>query len=735
MSKKKKKNVEENLDIKKWMVILVSLFISLVSLFKFGVIGVSLYNFFSWLFGRMGVVFQVQCFILMFYSLIERKSHFKGYPVLSQIFFLLAGILFFSLVQKDVVIDATLINKSFFEYSSMLSESFKPSFHGGVIGSIIVVACQYLFAKEGTYLLMVILLCISIVLLMLYKPLKVSLERLRNVFSIPVNDEVEEPIVKEKEKKASFITFNDNQNKEVKRQEESRVDSKTLKVKEEKNTLIKPTKEELSPVFIESYNHNSEGVVYQLPPISLLDSVEVKASNAVNEEAAKAKAQRLLEVLAQFQIESELIAIHIGPSVTQFEIKPDSNVKVNRIMGIYNNIKMELSARDLRIEAPIPGRNAIGIEIPNVESTSVKMLELVKGIKPQDLSKRLMLALGKDLHGQYVYCELNKMPHLLIAGATGSGKSVCMNSIIISILLRTAPSEVKLLLIDPKKVEFTPYLKIPHLIGPVITDATEANRALKVIIAIMDERYGLMKEFDVKNIASYNEAIKKNKDEKLQPMPYIVVVIDELADLMMVAGKEVEASIIRITQLARAAGIHLVVATQRPSADVITGLIKANIPSRIAFNVASGIDSRTILDSVGAERLLGNGDMLYSPMGSSGMTRLQGAYVTDEEIARITQFCSKQATPMYEDAFIILEGVDNNEATSMVKAEDDPMYDEIKAYVIESQKASTSLLQRRFGIGYNRAARLIDVLESRGIVGPVQGSKPREVYIKRDNND
>ena len=333
--------------------------------------------------------------------------------------------------------------------------------------------------------------------------------------------------------------------------------------------------------------------------------------------------------------------------------------------------------------------------------------------------------------GKGIFCQLDKMPHLLIAGATGSGKSVCMNTIITSLLMRTSPDEVKLLLVDPKKVEFTPYREIPHLIGPVISDGAEAARALKVIVMMMENRYEVFAQVGVRNIAGYNEKIAKEPQPNLQPMPFIVVIIDELADLMAVAGKEVEMSIQRITQLARAAGIHLIVATQRPSTDVITGIIKANIPSRIAFSVSSGIDSRTILDHVGAERLLGNGDMLYFPIGEPSPVRLQGVYVTDEEVKRITDFVSAQMKPRYEDAFIRLEGVDNNESTAVVSAQDDPLYEEVKDYVIETQKASTSLLQRRFGIGYNRAARLIDVLEERGIIGPVQGSKPRDVYIKK----
>lgn len=481
---------------------------------------------------------------------------------------------------------------------------------------------------------------------------------------------------------------------------------------------------------------------YKLPSINLLDSIPPRNMNSVNELAALENGKLLIEILKNFDIDAELIDTHIGPSVTQYEIKPDASVKVSKILSLTDNIKMQLAARDIRIEAPIPGRNAVGIEVPNAESTPVKMRELVNKVKDKEKKRPLLFFVGKDLLGEPVTCSLDKMPHLLIAGATGSGKSVCMNSIITSLLLRTKPDEVKMLLIDPKKVEFTPYQSIPHLIGPVINDASKAANALKVIVRIMDERYDAFAKAGVRNITVYNEKVK-NQDGKPnedgspapKPMPYIVVIIDELADLMVVAGKDVEASIQRITQLARAAGIHLIVATQRPSTDVITGIIKANIPSRIAFSVSSGIDSRTILDHVGAERLLGNGDMLYSPIGQNSPSRVQGVFVTDDEVKRITDFCSKQQAPMYDDSFVLLEDIDSNDSFggSHDGASQDPLFEEVKEYVIDVQKASTSLLQRRFGIGYNRAARMIDILEQNGIIGPAQGSKPREVFAKKED--
>lgn len=473
---------------------------------------------------------------------------------------------------------------------------------------------------------------------------------------------------------------------------------------------------------------------YRKPdPNKVLDPIPPHTGRNVNELNAQKKGEQLISVLSTFDIPAKVKGVHIGPSVTQFEVQPDANVKISRIVSITDNIKMQLEARDIRIEAPIPGKNAVGIEIPNEQSTPVKMRELVSHTNPKDKNRPLLFYLGKDLSGSTVTCRIDKMPHLLIAGATGSGKSVCMNSIICSILLRARPDEVKMLLIDPKKVEFTPYQKIPHLIGPVINDPTQASNALQVIVRIMDERYDLFAASGVRNIAGYHEMLAKMPPEERKhtaDMPYIVVIIDELADLMITAGKEVEASIQRITQLARAAGIHLIVATQRPSTDVITGVIKANIPSRIAFSVSSSTDSRVILDHVGAERLLGNGDMLYLPIGQNSATRIQGVFITDEEVERITDALSPWG-PHYDDSFVMLEGVESGEFTGNNGVSDDPLFQEVKDYVIEAQKASTSLLQRRFGIGYNRAARMIDELEATGIIGPANGSKPRDVFAKK----
>ena len=483
--------------------------------------------------------------------------------------------------------------------------------------------------------------------------------------------------------------------------------------------------------------------VYHMPPMSLLTNIASSKASNINKNSAEVKGQKLIEILSNFGIQARLTNTFIGPSVTKFEIVPDENIKVNKISGISDNIKMGLAAKDIRIEAPIPGRSAVGVEIPNAENVMVRMSELTKSEKFKDKSKQLLFTLGKDLMGEPVYCELNKMPHLLVAGATGSGKSVCMNTIIISYLLRSDPKDLKIVLIDPKKVEFTPYHDIPHLLWPVITDSDMASMMLKKAVVIMEERYDAFADAGVRDIKSFNDlAIKHNAsvgdgESKMKKMPYIVIIIDELADLMMTAKKEVEASIQRLTQLSRACGIHMIVATQRPSTDVITGLIKSNIPSRISFAVSSSIDSRTILDQTGAEKLLGHGDMLYLPQGESGPIRVQGCFVTDDEIKRITDYCKKQAGPDYDDTYFEIKRNLEGESFSYSSESNNPrekdaLYDEVVEYVTEAQKASTSLLQRRFGIGYNRSARIIDELEKNGIIGPSNGSKPREVYKKKD---
>lgn len=460
---------------------------------------------------------------------------------------------------------------------------------------------------------------------------------------------------------------------------------------------------------------------YQFPQLQLLNIPPKK--NTENEGWLEDKKQLLELTLANFNVQAKVVGVTKGPSVTRFEIQPEAGVKVSKVTSLTDDIKLSLAASDIRIEAPIPGRNAIGIEVPNDISEPVVIREVLRSAEFLKSQSPMTVAMGFDIAGKPIVTDLQKMPHGLIAGATGSGKSVCINSILVSLMFKASPDEVKLMLIDPKMVELAPYNDVPHLVTPVITDAKQATIALKWAVEEMERRYELFVQNGVRDIKKYNEVMKTEDDSGLA-MPYIVVVIDELADLMMVAAQDVEEAICRIAQKARACGIHLLVATQRPSVDVITGLIKANIPTRIAFSVSSQADSRTIIDSGGAERLLGKGDMLLFENGASKPVRVQGNYISDEEIDRVIEMVKKQREPNYL--------FDKEQLVKSVEAsidQEDELFEEACHFVIEQGGASSSSLQRRFRIGFNRAARLIEMMEARGIISEAMGSKPRNVLM------
>lgn len=479
---------------------------------------------------------------------------------------------------------------------------------------------------------------------------------------------------------------------------------------------------------------NSANVNYQLPSINLLNTVK-NVSNKENEVKAKESIGELEKVLRDFDITGKVVQVNIGPTVTQFELEIKAGTKVSKLLSIQREIALALAAKDVRIEAPIPGKNTIGIELPNKINSSVSFKEVLTKMPDVNEKNLLAVGLGKDIMGKVKWMEINTTPHLLVAGATGSGKSVCVNCIITSILMRTKPDQVKLVMIDPKKVELTMYNGIPHLLAPVVTDPKKASIALKNIVAEMERRYDVFERTKNKNIKGYNKFCENNPE--YPKMPYIVVIIDELADLMLVAAKEVEDSIMRITQMARAAGIHLIVATQRPSTDVITGVVKANIPSRISFAVSSSIDSRTILDSTGAEKLFGKGDMLFLPMGDNHPTRIQGAFISEEEIQKVVDYVCEQQKAQYDNSLTEMknDSSSHNDGYSSEEEYEDPLYNEIVDYVIQAGKVSASLIQRKYRLGYNRAARIIDLLEERGIIGPANGSKPREVLVKKEETE
>lgn len=718
--------------------------ISVIALCKLGIVGNFCFQFFSYFFGDVVYAVLILMILACLYVIIKKDISLipKKY-IFGLIFVLLGWMTLEAIIQ-------TRPDPVWSNFSNVFENTFEILFdsmpvRSGLIGGLLLGIFGSLFDYTGTYLVVGLFFVLAICLFgydyfikreKKEKPKQKEKKKETKIEDVPIHEgktdsvfvDVDNDFIDLEENKPSFQIIEAD-------------DPKPKKKETSKKRASKPKKEEKSieehidsvPV---SYVDTQEDpyVNYRLPRLSILDSVQRKSRTSTNATVAKQQGQKLIDILYEYGVNAKLVQIHIGPSVTKFEIKPELGVRVSKISNLANDIKMALAATDLRIEAPIPGKSAVGIEIPNVEKTPVQMKELMQSIPKEFDSKKLLFCLGKDLTGDNVYGELNRMPHLLIAGATGSGKSVCVNSIICSLLLRTKPDEVKMILIDPKKVEFTPYNDVPHLLAPVITDGDLANKGLKVVVEMMDHRYDLFGNLGVRNIQAYNEYVLNHPDEHLRPLPRLVVIIDELADLMLVAAKEVEASIQRITQLARAAGIHLVVATQRPSVDVITGVIKANIPSRIAFAVSQAVDSRTILDQAGAEQLLGNGDMLYLPNGETSPKRIQGVYIKDEEVNRICEYVKSQAKPHYDDAFIQLKDLQNmgKEVASECA---DPLYEEVKRFVITSRRASTSLIQRKFSIGYARAARLIDVLEENRIIGPANGSKPREILVQNTLED
>lgn len=479
-----------------------------------------------------------------------------------------------------------------------------------------------------------------------------------------------------------------------------------------------------------SYDDN-----YQFPPLSLLKAVQASDQSSDKDKIGQNTAI-LEETFKSFGVEVNVKKAILGPTITRYEVQPAVGVKVSRIVNLADDLALALAAKDIRIEAPIPGKPYIGIEVPNQKAQSVAFKDAMEHQDQKAKDHPLMVPLGKDVTGQIISADLTKMPHLLVAGSTGSGKSVAINTILTSILMKARPDEVKLVLIDPKMVELSVYSGVPHLMIPVVTDSRLASKALKKVVDEMERRYKLFAAGSVRNMGEYNRKVAENNKDSgrpvMEPLPYILVVVDELSDLMMVGGHDVENSIVRLGQMARAAGIHMILATQRPSVDVITGLIKANVPSRISFAVSSGVDSRTILDQVGAEKLLGRGDMLYLPIGASKPERIQGAYIDVDEVEAVVDWVKGQQSAEYDEEMIPQAGDDDENSDDDV---DDEYYQQAVDLVRRQQSASTSMLQRRFRIGYNRAARLIDELEEHGVVGPPEGSKPRKVLLPPEGQE
>ncbi|MGN0299907.1 MAG: DNA translocase FtsK, partial [Lachnospiraceae bacterium] len=479
---------------------------------------------------------------------------------------------------------------------------------------------------------------------------------------------------------------------------------------------------------------------YKMPTADLLNKSSSQGAGSSKDELLDT-ARNLMDTLNTFGVKAKVTDISQGPSVTRYELQPEVGVRVNKIVSLSDDLKLALAATDIRIEAPIPGKSAVGIEVPNKVAGAVSFRELIEDKTFKNFDSKIAFAVGKDIAGNVVVTDIAKMPHMLIAGATGSGKSVCINTIIMSILYKANPDEVKLIMIDPKVVELSVYNGIPHLMVPVVTDPKKAAAALHWGVAEMTKRYQLFAEMNVRDLKGYNKAVEnyspREDEEKREKLPQIVIIVDELADLMMVAAKEVEESICRLAQLARACGIHLVIATQRPSVDVITGLIKANMPSRVAFAVSSGTDSRTILDMNGAEKLLGKGDMLFFPQGYPKPARIQGAFISDSEVSQVVDFLRSQNYGDNNGEELLIKMDSAATAGGSISGDDDrdELFEPAGRFIIESDKASIGSLQRKFKIGFNRAARIMDQLSDAGVVGPEEGTKPRQILMNMSQFD
>lgn len=621
-------------------------------------------------------------------------------------------------------------------------------FHGGVIGFLISIPLYKLFGNVGCYIIFLSLFIISMILVLeisLYniaskmKNKKIAKKTFKKTFideNIP--DENRESYIKSLNKKIKVLDFMKKdidpepvQSNDTKAEPVSeKIERKTPFIVEQK-IPSKPSEDGIEKeleIQIEKQSLNISNK-YEFPISDLLNINNLSKLNKDDKRDLISNASKLEETLRSFGVEAKVVQVTKGPSVTRFELQPNAGVKVSKIVNLADDIALSLAASGVRIEAPIPGKAAIGIEVPNKELTPVFLREVIESTEFISSKKNLAFGLGKDIAGNCVVSDLSRMPHVLIAGATGSGKSVCINTLIISLLYKYSPEEVKLLMIDPKVVELSTFNGIPHLLIPVVTDPKKAAGALSWAVNEMTKRYKLFAENNVRNIESYNELLSKGRiSEKL---PFIVIIIDELADLMMVCANDVEEYIGRLAQMARAAGMHLVIATQRPSVDVITGVIKANIPSRISFAVSSQIDSRTILDMAGAEKLLGKGDMLFFPVGESKPLRIQGAFISEEEVEKVVEAIKKQEKKV-EYSEEIIEEINTSAISSNVdNSELDELLEEAIRIVVEAGQASTSLLQRRLRIGYNRAARLVEQLEEQGVISCRDGGKQRQILISK----
>ena len=744
-----KAELERQKAIQRMIATFVLAIVLLFAALKLGAFGVTIYNLIRVLVGSMAyVAILASLGYLFFFKWLHKHegiisgfiSFFLGLSLIFQAYFVHV------LHLKGQVLSTTLTRV----LTDLMAFKVTSFAGGGLIGAALYAPISFLFSNIGSYFIGLLLILLGALLMSPW-----SIYDIAEKFSIAFQQWSEK---REEKRQQRFLEREEKAAQEALKaieveQEGLGVDPETGEILDDEGLAHTPVdfddvdydepgdydpyepldfgrvqEREEADADVEVDFTAKESLDYKLPTINLF--APDKPKNQTKEKRIVRENIKILEeTFASFGIKATVERAEIGPSVTKYEVKPAVGVRVNRISNLADDLALALAAKDVRIEAPIPGKSLVGIEVPNSEVATVTFRELWDQSKT-DASKLLEIPLGKAVNGSVRSFDLAKMPHLLVAGSTGSGKSVAVNGIIASILMKARPDEVKFMMVDPKMVELSVYNDIPHLLIPVVTNPRKASRALQKVVDEMENRYELFSKVGARNIAGYNAKVAEynaQSEYKQVPLPLIVVIVDELADLMMVASKEVEDAIIRLGQKARAAGIHMILATQRPSVDVISGLIKANVPSRIAFAVSSGTDSRTILDENGAEKLLGRGDMLFKPIDENHPVRLQGSFISDEDVERIVAFVKNQAEADYDDSFDPGEVSESDLDTGGGDDEGDPLFEEAKALVIETQKASASMIQRRLSVGFNRATRLMEELEAAGVIGPAEGTKPRKV--------
>ena len=759
MAKRGRKKKRDNANISIITMVIFSVLLGVLIYNQSGIMGQQISSILSGVMGFIKYIVPIGTFLIAIYKLCNKKE--DAYIKLFQYALLLVCVAIFMHIvylPKDV----EQFSNGFLDTVTRAYEQGKTDDKvGGVIGAIGAIPLTKLLGKVGASILVLGVELILIILIFNINPIEEIRVRLAEREERKLAEEKER--IKEERKKPTVMKVEENEDKKETRRE------KRLREKEEQRRAAlelddqitinlnddgKSSKKKASEGYIEEnlfkkeqeqkqekvkevlqleHALTVEDEHYEFPPVQLLSEGEKKSvkggKKAVTDTAAK-----LQKTLYSFGVSAKVENVSVGPAITRYELKPAEGVRVSKIANLADDIALNLAAETIRIEAPIPGKQAVGIEIPNKENEIVHLRDIIDCSKFIEHKSKLAFALGKDVAGEEVVTDIAKMPHVLIAGATGSGKSVCINTLIASIIYKAKPSEVKLVMVDPKVVELSVYNGIPHLLIPVVTDPKKAAGALAWAVQEMENRYSLFASKNVRDIKGYNEEL--DKEGSTEKLPQIVIIIDELADLMMVSSKEVEDSICRLAQKARAAGMHLVIATQRPSVDVITGIIKANIPSRISFAVSSQVDSRTILDMAGAEKLLGKGDMLFYPAGAAKPTRVQGAFISDKEVEKVVDFVKANGEATYNDD--ILEQIEKANSTDKEIEEQendddtDPLLMEAIEVVVETGQASTSFIQRRFKVGYARAGRIIDQMEERGIISGYQGGKPREVLMSKE---